>query len=321
MINKLNKEIEILYIQRHQKEKAQIHLYGIEERLDIKYKELEALDKILEKEERDVTQLEKLSLRGLFFKVLGNKKEQLEKERQEYLISFLKYHECKKRIEAKKFEIKVLREKIMSLDDVDIKLEKAIDQKKTLLKLKNKTASKKIILQEFKVQKIKNKKRELLQAISYGTLVLPEIQKMQNVLTVIDSWSFLSSNQNNALKITPFYDQKKFVKKGKTELGKVNKALDTFVDELHDVSKSYQLDYSKFTSQLTSFLERFYNGLMTDWIFEKKIKAAFIIIEELKDKVLTLIELLKTELEETKIEDTKEQELLESLIIFSEVEK
>ena len=65
---------------------------------------LKELGEVLKKEHRDVKKLEKLSVKGIFHEFLGDKKKQLEIERQEYLDAVMRYNECVKFLELLEFE-------------------------------------------------------------------------------------------------------------------------------------------------------------------------------------------------------------------------
>jgi len=80
-------------------EKINRHLDKLDRRLTAEGKELGKMALALDKENKDYEELEKLSIRSIFHKVLGSKEEQMEKEKQEYLQASLKYDEAKKAIE------------------------------------------------------------------------------------------------------------------------------------------------------------------------------------------------------------------------------
>jgi len=61
-----------------------------QEDLEQQYATLEKMDHELNDELKDISKLEGLSTRAIFHKILGNKEQKLEKERQEYLELTLK---------------------------------------------------------------------------------------------------------------------------------------------------------------------------------------------------------------------------------------
>ena len=84
----LDTQLLELYQEIKRKEKLKIHILNIRKLIKEKQEQLQLLEIELAKEEMDVVRLEQLNLYSIFKTILGNKKEQLEKERQEYLQVF-----------------------------------------------------------------------------------------------------------------------------------------------------------------------------------------------------------------------------------------
>lgn len=116
------------------------------------YKDFHESEKILEKEHRDIIQLEERSKSWLFKKLRGDQEANLEKEREEYYEAFLQTKEAQKSIELLEFEEKVISEKLASLRPRQLLL------KKDLLEL--------IEEQEKKVASHPSEKRDRLRAVN-----------------------------------------------------------------------------------------------------------------------------------------------------------
>jgi len=115
------------------KEKIEVHLEGIESKLKTRIIELEDLDDKVLSSEENLEELEKMTVRTLFSTILKNKEQQYEREKQNYLLYFLQRRECLERIEAKEFEINILKEKLAQLEGVERALQKKINNKKQRL--------------------------------------------------------------------------------------------------------------------------------------------------------------------------------------------
>ncbi len=317
---KLDQELNDLYNQKLLKDKIETHIKGVQKRLKARYVELKKLGVILDKEERDVIALEKLSMRGLFTSLLGNKKEQLERERQEYLLAFMKYHDCQKIIDAKKYEIEILQEKLKSYWKVEPKLKRLIHTKRSQLKFRNRKAAKRIMKLEENIRVQKRKKKEIKEAIDYGKTVIPKLNAVYDDLLIIKSWQFGGTDHPNA-KVIAFYNQRNFVKRKLSDVNKVHTSLNRFMSELDDIGNQYQLDYSGFIDQLSNFLGRLYDGLISDWIFHKKIKVSINITIEAIDKIKRLIEMLRNDLEIAELAIKKENELLRDLVMVLDIKE
>ncbi len=308
----MNKEIDDLFSQRFLKEKIEVHLKGVQKRLKLRYQEFKKLELILDKEGRDIVELEKLSIQGLFSKILGNQKEQLERERQEYLLAFLKFHDCRKRIEAKEYEISVLQEKLASYGDVEGQLKALIQKKKMLIKFKNKSAKRKIIKQEQHIRLVQNMRKEIKEALEKGNAALPKIKHLQEELLKMEPWNIrMTTSRTSSL---PMYKQKQFIKHTMLIVSRTNTALGEFVEELNDIGEKYETDYSRFMLRISGFLNDFYDGLVLDWIFHEELKVSINIMIEVTDKVQRIIEMLQIDYNLALKKEQDEQEILQNLV-------
>jgi hypothetical protein len=105
---------------------AEKRLLVLEHQLDDALHELESLNKIVEKEFRDIQLMEKTSSFMIFKKILDNKDEKLQKEKEEYLHAVLKYDSTLHKIKIITYEKELLIKKISTKQSVLEKLEKII---------------------------------------------------------------------------------------------------------------------------------------------------------------------------------------------------
>ena len=73
---------------------AQKHFDKVKVRLIEEQKQLANLSAALEKEQLDVLKMQHLTLKGIFHSILGDKKQQYEIEKQEYLMATMAYNEA-----------------------------------------------------------------------------------------------------------------------------------------------------------------------------------------------------------------------------------
>jgi len=107
-MNKLEKELRTLYEEIIAKEKIELHLKNIDRLLlekEVEQKETEIQMTI---EEEQVKRLERKSLYNIFQSILGDKSQEIEKERQEYLQAYLKYQSVCSSIAALKKEKRLI---------------------------------------------------------------------------------------------------------------------------------------------------------------------------------------------------------------------
>ena len=94
------------------------------------------IERLMIKELEDINNLEKLGVKSIFYKVLGNKEEQLEKERQEYLQVTLQFKEIQNALKVIEYEKALLKKKLVVIDELEKELEtlKSIREKEILSK-------------------------------------------------------------------------------------------------------------------------------------------------------------------------------------------
>ncbi len=105
-------------------DKAEKQLSITQESLDTAYQAKEDMNKLLDKELRDIEKLEGFSTKAIFYKVLGSKQEQVEKERQEYLELVLKSEDIDNEIQLLEYEVNLLEAKVGSREEFEANLER-----------------------------------------------------------------------------------------------------------------------------------------------------------------------------------------------------
>jgi len=98
MLPELSTRLTKISEQKRLKLKLEGDLHTVETELQAASTRFSVLASQLEKEKVDVEKLEHLSLKALFYSVLGNKEQQLDKERQELLSEQLKYQQSMKQV-------------------------------------------------------------------------------------------------------------------------------------------------------------------------------------------------------------------------------
>ena len=95
---------------------------------------LQLLKSQLKKEFTYVQQLESGGITALFYSIMGNKVEKLDKERQEYLAAKLKHENCENEIKKIEIEIERIKLKIVELGNPESKYKNILNEKSALLK-------------------------------------------------------------------------------------------------------------------------------------------------------------------------------------------
>lgn len=311
----LDRDLQEMYDQKMIREKIIIHLEGLEGRLRKQTETLALLEIQINKHADAIENLENLAkqpLRKIFHKMLGDKKQQVERERQNYLMYILRHQEGKKKNEADEFQYQVLKKKLKSLRHVDEAFEKLLKTKKQQLKYRNKELAKKIIHLETNIRADQRMRKEIKEAVDAGLVAKKELQKLKEALAVMGPWhSQISANYASNLS----YQQKSYINNLLAEISKVNKTLDDFIHELSDVSMHYQLNYDQFVDRLSQFLEEFYDGLITDWVLHQEIKITIHLIDDTMAKIQRILFMLENDVKKSFQAEETDRTSLQNLLL------
>jgi len=277
-------------------DRAERQLSKVDERLDAAYKILERLSSIVDKEYADVEKLEKMGIRSVFRKVLGDKEQQLEKERQEYLQAVLKYNEHKKSIELLDFEKNILTEKLKKAGNLKKRKQVLLKQHEAMLIKSNSAAGQEIIAIDKDIRDRFHIKREIHEAVIIGTKVSQMLAQMVNFLKTARNWGNYDMAGGGTISTMMKHSN---IDKARTLAHKLQHILKQFQDELFDVYDKEQFQISLQIDSFTHFTDIFFDNLITDWIVQKKIRNALNNVLTVEDRVMRIVSSLKKDLEQT----------------------
>ncbi len=307
-MHQLNKEIATLYKSLKRKEKIGIRLDNLKQLIAQKELQINNLDKRLAKELADVTKLEGRNLHSLFQTVLGDKAQQLEKERQEYLNAFIHKKGAVQDLAELKKEQLMLEETYSSQFNIEYQLEKLLDQKEIQLLALNHDLETSILAANKRIINHQNKIEEIKQAITEGKHTKKILRKMVMDLNQVEDWGASTSKRNSTAK------NNQLIKKVERDTMKANKFLQRYEEELTDLSIHFRIDFSKQINTLRNFLDEFVDSLITDWIIKRKIDNAMHLVEHIFDKISRINGSLEQEITKTKLflesEEAQKQMLL-----------
>lgn len=311
----MSKNIHLRLVQKIEEfkslELAKSHLDKLNLRIKDMQNKLGNLQATIEREYKDVEALEKLSLRSLFEKVLGDKESQLEKERQDYLHAVLSFNECKKSMELLDFERKILKKKLVNYNKTKSELHNLIRQRKNSLMKEDPLAKQLISDIDQKIDRIIASKRELHEAIIVGKKINKKLNNIISTLEQVRNWGQYTLNDpdQHIQKMT-------FINKAKEEAYLTKQLLQEFEDELTDIYSHPDLKIQASVETFKHFIYSFFDGLISDWVLLMSIKNALYTVHQVNNKVTRMVQSLQYDLKKhstnlTKLEDKKEKIILE----------
>ena len=205
-----------------------------------------------------------------------------------------------------------MQEKLAGMKGVENTLNELLKTKKTYIKYKNKTAAKDVLRIENNLRICQYKRKEIKEALVSGEKAIAEINKLAAALKKIKSW-YIPINSSG--QVYSSYKGKMFAKNLLKKVKTINISLDNYIDELLDVSNHYQLNYTQFIERIGEFLENFYDGLISDWIFSKEIKISINLVVETITKIKRIQAMLKNDAADICKEEAHERTLLKHLLL------
>jgi hypothetical protein len=230
---------------------------------------LRGLAETLSKESRDVERLEGLSLEGLFYQILGNKEDQLDKERQEELAAKLKHDQCKHEVAALDEEYSRLSSRMAEFNDLDAEYESVIRQKEKLLIEQDTAETRQLIALAEKAGTLQASIKELSEAFAAGEAVKSSLEQVVDSLNSARNWGtwdmlgggFISTH----IKHSRIDEARNYVHQAQAQAAR-------FERELADVR--LDADLSIQFGAFTKFADYFFDNLITDWIVNSRIEES-----------------------------------------------
>lgn len=268
------------------------HFEKTEAELQKVYRQLDKFEKKLDKEYNDWKQLESLSVKSLFHKVLGSKEEQIEKERQEYLQASLKYNEYKKSADILEYEKSLLEKKLIDVTLLQNKLKTLKKQRAKELISSNspKGAELRQILKKSDKQIVL--RNELRRAIKSGSDALKMLEKMLAMLQQAKNWGNWDMMGKGRM---ASYNKHDAIDRAREAAYHSKHLLNKFQQELYSLGAG-NFSFDIRMDSLASFTDIFFDNLISDWIIQQKIKNALSNVFSVKDKVNRIIQSLENDL-------------------------
>jgi hypothetical protein len=271
----------------HNVDKVKSHLKEVNRKLDEQYARLKFLKEQMEKEYEDYAKLEKGSLKGWFYSVLGSKEKQLEKERQEYLQVTLQYDECKNSIELLEYEQEVLKKKVEDFPALKKKVKELKIQRVKELKESGSAYGKALMRINDKVDDYQLKVRDIEDALEIGRQAISLLDTMVSYLKSArnwGNWDMYSGNRGGGYWTA--YQKHTNVDKAKALSYKIKFVLQRFDEELERIygegsGAAYQIKIEGFSK----FTDIFFDNLISDWIIQQKIINALNSVRSVNDQV------------------------------------
>lgn len=291
-VKDINNQIKDAEDNLHMIINAEKRLKIIDDEINIVEHNIHAQGKIMKDELGDVHRLEKNGISSLFKKVLGDHKQQLEKERQEYLQEVLSYNSLIDELEVLKYEQSLLVKKVSQKREVENLYLLLLKDKEKIIK----SSHPNIALELKKIDNLISVNNQLVketqEAIESGNDVLKHLNLMIKNLKYVKQWGLYRMQGKGRYSS---YEKKGYIDKAQKLVGVVQVKFNIFEKELKDLYPDYDLNMDNY--HFKAFVDNFYDGLITDWIIVKKLQVALNGTVAATHKVNRLLSMVQAEKE------------------------
>ena len=312
-MNDLDTQLLELYQKIKRKEKLKIHIKNIQKLIVQKREQLKWLEKDLEKEEYDVVRLEERSLYSIFKTILGNKKQQLQKERQEYLQIFLQCKGLRENIGELEEEEKILAKSFSSLYAIDQEFSNLLAEREKIIQEKAVSYLPELNRMNENISNYQARINEIKTAIKEGDKAKKFLHKIIIGLGKIEQWG-------NSDSVSVISKINKEANRVRSDIYVANNHLQRYEDELAELFDHFSLDYSSEVESLKLFLKQFIDCLITDWVVKNKIENSLHFVANIVDRISLINAMLEQDIENNK-EYIKMEERMKGRLIVSHIEK
>ena len=252
--------------------------------LEQQYATLEKMDNELNDELKDISKLEGLSTRAIFHKILGNKEQKLEKERQEYLELTLKVEEVQKNIDLLEYEVNLLEAKMGDKSKLEQELVQLKSDRENEIIQSNPVLRQRMLALSHELESHYQHKKELEEAAEVGKICINLLNQVINQLQKVRSWGVPPSNRRGQMQRMIRRDA---IDRARNLSYQVRHHLNLFRQELSHIG--LQLSGNIDERQFSDFTGFFFNNIITDWIMQQKLTQAMQSINVTRGEVSRLV--------------------------------
>ncbi len=296
MYKEINEKIESAFQGMKQLEKIDNILLKLQDEQEELENKVSKLKVTVEKEEKDVDNLENKSIAKIFYSFLGNLDERVEKERREALSARLKYNQGVRDLSSVTRKIKELNLERAKHLDCKVEYHKLFEEKKQLLIASNPEIAQKSMDIIRQLNESKNNTKEIDEAIEAGENVLYSVNSALSSLDNAEGWGvwdmFGGGLMTDLMKHSHIDD-------ANADVQEIQYLLRSFKSELTDIKISS--DISVQTGGFTKFADFFFDGLISDWFMQSKIQSSKENVSQVKRQVQNVINELERMKEKEKV--------------------
>ena len=286
-------------------------------RLEAKWRELQSqhedlsnrvqeLKTVMGNEQADVDRLERTSLTSVFYAVIGQKEDMLDKEKAEAYAAKVKYDSAVQELNLIANDIHQIEIQLREFSQCEQQYESQLQEKDRAIKASGSLDAEYILQLEEQITTQKIQKVEIREAIAAGSRALRSADYILSSLDAAQNWGtwdLLGGGLISTLAKHSSLDE------AQDEVQQLQTELRRFKTELADVT--IHTDMQVNVDGFLRFADYFFDGLFADWAVLDKIDQSQSSVQTTKNQIESVLSMLRS-MEDTvdqtikKLEDEKE---------------
>ena len=295
MLKDLNSRLIDILEKLRARDRLQNRLAEVERLLSQEVTRLDGLDVQFAREKRDVQRLEGLSLGSIFYTVLGDKEQRLDRERQEFLAAKLQRDQCQYAISSLELDLADLKYKLSALGNLDSAYQALLERKEKILLSSENDLSHQLLDITGLQANLQADRKELQEAVGSGQTVLTILDGVINSLNSAEGWGNWDMLGGGMLADLAKHSK---IDDARDQVHQAQELLRRFQRELADIqsAESFLIDISSFDT----FVDFFLDSLIVDWIVQSKIHNSLERTTQVRQRVKAILQGLGTRLAENR---------------------
>jgi len=295
LLKDLNSRLIDILEKLRERDRLQNRLAEVERLLSQEVTRLDGLDVQFAREKRDVQRLEGLSLGSIFYTVLGDKEQRLDRERQEFLAAKLQRDQCQYAISSLELDLADLKDKLSALGNLDSAYQALLERKEKILLSSENGLSHQLLDITGLQANLQADRKELQEAVGAGQTVLTILDGVINSLNSAEGWGNWDMLGGGILADLAKHSK---IDDARDQAHQAQELLRRFQRELADIqsAESFLIDISSFDT----FVDFFLDSLIVDWIVQSKIHNSLERTTQVRQRVKAILQGLGTRLAENR---------------------
>lgn len=295
-------------VQKKRMETELLDLYAQKRDLTAKVAELE---KMKNREQKDVDRLEGGSLAAFFYNVVGKMDEKLTKEKEEAYKAAVKYEAAKGELTSVEWEISQREAAVKTLQGCEAAYQTALEEKLKEVRVSGTAIGEQVMQVESRLYQLECEKKELDEAILAGEQALNTVNEVLDSLDDAEGWAAWDTFGGGGL----LTDMMKHdhLDDAQSKINQLQVELRKLKTELADVE--VHADIQVQIEEFLKFADYFFDGLFADWTVMDKIDESTSEVEHTKSEIEAVIGKLEIKLELVGNRMTSLNEELEKLVL------